>query len=46
MLAGQETKTLELHSSLYKLLFCKGGFKSEETGEFFHCQNKYSKSLS
>ena len=23
----------------------KGGFKSEETGEFFHCQNKYSKSL-
>ena len=24
----------------------KGGFKSEETGGFFHCQNKYSKSLS
>ena len=24
----------------------KGGFKSEETGEFFRCQNKYSKSLS
>ena len=46
MLAGRETKTLELHSSLYKLLFCKGGFKSEETGEFFSCQNKYCKSLS
>ena len=26
--------------------FTKGGFKSEETGEFFRCQNKYSKSLS
>ena len=24
----------------------KGGFKSEENGEFFYCQNKYSKSLS
>ena len=24
----------------------KGGFKSEDTEEFFHCQNKYSKSLS
>ena len=24
----------------------KGGFKSEETREFFRCQNKYSKSLS
>ena len=24
----------------------KGGFKSEDTGEFFHCQHKYSKSLS
>ena len=24
----------------------KGGFKSEDTGEFLHCQNKYSKSLS
>ena len=30
--------------------FCQGtangGFKSEETGGFLHCQNKYSKSLS
>ena len=26
--------------------FTKGGFKSEETGEFFRCQNKYFKSLS
>ena len=25
---------------------CKGGFYSEDTGEFLHCQNKYSKSLS
>ena len=29
--------------------FCQGtangGFKSEETGGFLHCQNKYSKSL-
>ena len=24
----------------------KGGFKSEDTEDFFHCQNKYSKSLS
>ena len=24
----------------------KGGFKSEDTEEFFHCQNKYSKPLS
>ena len=24
----------------------KGGFKSKDTGEFFHCQNKYSKTLS
>ena len=23
----------------------EGGFKSEETGGFLHCQNKYSKSL-
>ena len=27
-------------------LWAKGGFKSEDTEEFFHCQNKYSKSLS
>ena len=26
--------------------FVKGGFKSEDTEEFFHCQNKYSKTLS
>ena len=32
------------HSS--KKLLLKGGFKSEDTGEFFHCQHKYSKSLS
>ena len=25
---------------------CKGGFKSEDTGEFLHLQLKYSKSLS
>ena len=24
----------------------KGGFMSEDTGGFFHCQNKYFKSLS
>jgi hypothetical protein len=24
----------------------KGGFKSEEAGDFFRCQNRYSKSLS
>ena len=24
----------------------KGGFKSEDSGEFLHCQHKYSKSLS
>ena len=24
----------------------KGGFKSEDTGEYLHCQQKYSKSLS
>jgi hypothetical protein len=24
----------------------KGGFKSEDTGEFLHCQHKYPKSLS
>ena len=27
-------------------VYPKGGFKSEETGGFLHCQNKYSKSLS
>ena len=37
--------------SMYILFFAftcltKGGFKSEETGGFLHCQNKYSKSLS
>ena len=26
--------------------FLKGCFKSEDTEEFFRCQNKYSKSLS
>ena len=30
----------------YYLPTSKGGFKSEETGEVFRCQNKYSKSLS
>ena len=29
-----------------KMEGAKGGFISEETGEFFRCQNKYSKSLS
>ena len=24
----------------------KGGFKAEDTGDFFHCQHEYSKSLS
>ena len=24
----------------------KGGFKSEDTGKFLHCQHEYSKSLS
>ena len=24
----------------------KGGLKSEDTGDFLHCQDKYSKSLS
>ena len=28
------------------ILLNKGGFKSEDTGEFLHCQYKYSKSLS
>ena len=27
-------------------VYPKGGFKSEETGGFLHCQNEYSKSLS
>ena len=27
-------------------IFTKGGFKSEDTGEFLHLQDKYSKSLS
>ena len=27
-------------------VMAKGAFKSEETGGFFHCQDKYSKSLS
>ena len=26
--------------------YSKGGFKSEDTEDFFRCQNKYSKSLS
>ena len=26
--------------------YTKGGFKSEDTGEFFRCKHKYSKSLS
>ena len=29
-----------------KWLDTKSGFMSEETGEFFSCQNEYSKSLS
>ena len=27
-------------------MFAKGGFMSEDAGEFLHCQIKYSKSLS
>ena len=28
------------------IMFAKGGFMSEDAGEFLHCQIKYSKSLS
>ena len=34
------------HLQAFNLGFIKGGFKSEDTGEFFHCRHKYSKSLS
>ena len=27
------------------MVYTKGGFKSEDTGEFLHRQHKYSKSL-
>ena len=30
----------------WKNAVIKGGFMSEDTGGFFHCQNKYSESLS
>ena len=42
-LLSEVGKFLEL---VLVLMATKGGFKSEETGEFFRCQNKYSKSLS
>ena len=35
-----------LFSRILNCLYAKGGFKSEDTEEFFRCQNKYSKSLS
>ena len=38
-----------IHKCLRKYLYAlpfKDGFRSEETGEFLHCQHKYSKSLS
>ena len=37
---------MEQHIVKEKTGTSKGGFKSEDTGEFFHCQHKYSKSLS
>ena len=37
---------MELLQNLIVFNFPKGGFKSEDTGEFLHCQHKYSKSLS
>ena len=42
-------KTLFLCKQAQKLPnleITKGGFKSEDTWEFLHCQHKYSKSLS
>ena len=33
-------------NSFSRPLFTKGGIKSEDTGEFLHCQHLYSKSLS
>ena len=37
----QKTSTLLIFNTV-----TKGGFKSEDTGEFLHLQHKYSKSLS
>jgi hypothetical protein len=37
---------LKIWTENFPNLMLKGGFKSEETGWFLHCQNKYSKSLS
>ena len=46
----KSTKNWSSNFGLKKLwivfYFSKVSFKSEETGEFFRCQNKYSKSLS
>ena len=43
-------KKVDRHISQFTIgwnhLLTKGGFKSEETEEFLHCQDKYSKSLS
>ena len=44
-IASRETPSAK-QVILKKLIIIKGGFKSEDTGEFFHCQHKYSKSLS
>ena len=43
-IAGQWLQWKNYVSRLWN--FTKGGFKSEDTEEFFRCQNKYSKSLS
>ena len=39
-------KFVILKKQIENIDFTKGGFYSEDTGEFLHCQNKYSKSLS
>ena len=41
LLFFQKTSTLLIFNTV-----TKGGFKSEDTGEFLHLQHKYSKSLS
>ena len=44
---GSKTPIPYMASSLFRhLISSKSRFKSEDTGVFFHCQNKYSKSLS
>ena len=39
-------KFVILKKQIENIDFTKGGFYSEDTGEFLHCQNKYSISLS